>query len=132
MKLWQGRFAAPMAQDADDFNQSLPFDKKLYRADVTASIAHATMLGKCGILTAEESEKIVTGLNAVLSDIESGALAMEQAEDIHSFVEGELVKRIGDAGKNCIPRVRATIKWRPTCAFTYAKAATRRLTFLKR
>ncbi len=99
MKLWQGRFAAPMAQDADDFNQSLPFDKKLYRADVTASIAHATMLGKCGILTAEESEKIVTGLNAVLSDIESGALAMEQAEDIHSFVEGELVKRIGDAGK---------------------------------
>ena len=99
MKLWQGRFAAPMAQDADDFNQSLPFDKKLYRADVTASIAHATMLGKCGILTAEESEKIVTGLNAVLSDIESGALAVENAEDIHSFTESELVARIGQVGK---------------------------------
>ena len=99
MKLWQGRFAAPMAKDADDFNQSLSFDQKLYRADITASIAHATMLGKCNIITPAEAQEIVTGLNAVLADIESGALVMEHAEDIHSFVEGELVKRIGDAGK---------------------------------
>lgn len=99
MKLWQGRFSAPMSQDADVFNQSLPFDKKLYRVDITASIAHAAMLGSCAIISAEEAEAIRQGLNSILDDIENGSLEIKDAEDIHSFVESELVKRIGDTGK---------------------------------
>lgn len=99
MKLWEGRFDAPTAGDADAFNESLSFDKKLYRADITASVAHATMLGECGILAAEESETICAGLKSILNDIEAGSLAVEGAEDIHSFVENELVSRIGQVGK---------------------------------
>lgn len=99
MKLWEGRFDQPTAPDADAFNESLSFDKALYRCDITASIAHATMLGACGILSKEESDKIVAGLKSILSDIEEKKLAIEGYEDIHSFVENHLVKRIGDAGK---------------------------------
>lgn len=99
MKLWQGRFSAPMEKAADEFQSSLSFDKKLYRADITASVAHATMLGKCNILSERESSLICEGLQNILSDIESGKLPIEDAEDIHSFVEGELVSRIGDTGK---------------------------------
>lgn len=99
MKLWEGRFSSPMEQEADQFNESLSFDKKLYRADITASVAHATMLGECDIITQEEALTIREGLLSVLSDIENGALTIENAEDIHSFVENELVKRIGDTGK---------------------------------
>lgn len=99
MKLWQGRFSAPMSADADAFNESLSFDKKLYRADVTASIAHATMLGKCNIISEEEANAIREGLSGILSDIESGKLTIANAEDIHSFVEENLVGRIGQTGK---------------------------------
>ena len=95
MKLWQGRFSAPMSADADTFNESLSFDQKLYRADITASLAHAQMLGKCNIISEEESQAIQNGLQSILSDIGSGALKIENAEDIHSFVEENLVKRIG-------------------------------------
>ena len=99
MKLWQGRFSTPLSADADAFNQSLSFDKKLYKADITASIAHATMLGECGIISEKDSQDIRTGLAAILADIEAGRLEIEGQEDIHSFVENELVSRIGDAGK---------------------------------
>lgn len=99
MKLWEGRFDKPTAPDADAFNESLSFDKRLYKADITCSIAHATMLGKCGIITAEESTSITDGLKGILADIESGALKAEGYEDIHSFVENTLTARIGDAGK---------------------------------
>ena len=99
MKLWQGRSDAPEAADADAFNESLSFDKKLWRADITASVAHATMLGKCGILTQEEADAICAGLKSIYADIESGSLAIAGQEDIHSFVEGELVARIGQTGK---------------------------------
>ena len=99
MKLWQGRFSAPMSADADAFNESLSFDQKLYRADITASLAHAEMLGRCNIISAEEAATIQDGLEGILSDIESGKLNMEHAEDIHSFVEENLVKRIGQTGK---------------------------------
>ena len=99
MKLWDGRFTEPMAKDADEFNESLSFDKQLYRADVKASIAHATMLGKCSIISEEEATAITDGLKGILADIESGKLIIEGAEDIHSFMENELVKRIGDTGK---------------------------------
>lgn len=99
MKLWQGRFSSPMSADADSFNESLSFDQKLYRADITASLAHAEMLGKCNIIPQEESETIRNGLNEILSEIESGSLEIGNAEDIHSFVEENLVKRIGSVGK---------------------------------
>lgn len=99
MKLWEGRFEKPTAPDADVFNESLSFDNKLYRADITASVAHATMLGECGIIAKEESETIIEGLNGILADIESGKLPMTGFEDIHSFVENNLVERIGDTGK---------------------------------
>lgn len=99
MKLWQGRFEGSTAADADAFNESLSFDKKLYAVDITASVAHATMLGACNIITKEESKQIVAGLHAVLAEIEEGNLPMEGAEDIHSFVENELVKRVGQVGK---------------------------------
>ena len=99
MKLWQGRFAEPTAADADAFNESLSFDKKLYKADITASLAHAEMLGRCGILSEADAAAIKGGLEAILSDIEGGRLEISGQEDIHSFVENELVSRIGDAGK---------------------------------
>ncbi len=99
MKLWEGRFDAPTAADADAFNESLSFDKQLWRADITASIAHVTMLGKCAILTEEEAETIAAGLRSIYAEIEAGKLAVEGAEDIHSFVENELVARVGQVGK---------------------------------
>ena len=99
MKLWQGRFAEPTVADADAFNESLSFDKKLYKADITASLAHAEMLGRCGILSEADAAAIKGGLEAILSDIEGGRLEISGQEDIHSFVENELVSRIGDAGK---------------------------------
>ncbi len=99
MKLWEGRFDAPTAKNADLFNDSLPFDKKLWAVDITASLAHAAMLGHCGIISLDDAKKICDGLEAIAADIESGKLEIEGAEDIHSFVENELVARIGDAGK---------------------------------
>lgn len=99
MKLWEGRFEKPTAKDADAFNECLSFDKKLYEADIVCSIAHATMLGECKIITKEESESIVKGLKSILSDIQEGKLAVEGYEDIHSFVENTLTQRIGEAGK---------------------------------
>lgn len=99
MKLWQGRFDEPTAADADLYNDSLQFDKKLWREDITASVAHARMLGKCGIISEAECDEICGGLEAIYADIESGTLEITGAEDIHSFVENELVARIGDSGK---------------------------------
>lgn len=99
MKLWQGRFAAPTAADADAFNESLSFDKKLYKADITASLAHSEMLAKCGVISVEDKTAIHAGLSQILVEIEQGTLVIQGQEDIHSFVENELVSRIGDAGK---------------------------------
>lgn len=99
MKLWEGRFDAPTAKNADLFNDSLPFDKQLWAVDITASLAHAAMLGNCGIISTEEAKKICGGLEAIAADILEGKLEIAGAEDIHSFVENELVSRIGEAGK---------------------------------
>ena len=100
MKLWGGRFTE--AEDAltEAFNESLSFDKRMYRQDIRGSIAHAKMLGKQSIISEEDSEAIVKGLEGILSDIEEGKLAIGgDAEDIHSFIEAELTERIGEAGK---------------------------------
>lgn len=99
MKLWQGRFATPIAADADAFNESLSFDKKLYKVDITASLAHSEMLCRCGVISETDKTAIHDGLNGILQDIEAGKLIIEGQEDIHSFVENELVTRIGEAGK---------------------------------
>ncbi|MCR4649789.1 MAG: argininosuccinate lyase [Lachnospiraceae bacterium] len=98
--LWGGRFTKETDDRVFAFNESLSFDKKLYRADITGSVAHATMLGKQGIISKEEMESIISGLNSILADIENGSLEFDpKCEDIHSFVEANLIKRIGDAGK---------------------------------
>ncbi len=100
MKLWAGRIQGEADKRLDDFNSSLPFDCRMYKQDIGGSMAHATMLRECGILTAEECERILAGLSAILRELESGALGFdEEAEDIHTFLEQELTRRIGDAGK---------------------------------
>ena len=100
MQLWKGRFKKELSKTTNDFNSSISFDSRMYREDIEGSIAHATMLGKCGIITEESVQDIVQGLRGILADIESGALAIDmEAEDIHTFIEGELTKRIGDNGK---------------------------------
>ncbi len=100
VKLWGGRFSENTDDRAFAFNESLSFDRRLYKEDITGSIAHVTMLGKCGVLTDEETDLIAGALSGILSDIESGELFIsEGAEDIHSFVEGVLTERIGEAGK---------------------------------
>ncbi|MGN0805971.1 MAG: argininosuccinate lyase [Candidatus Coproplasma sp.] len=99
MKLWEGRFDNPTAKNADLFGDSLPFDKQLWAVDISASLAHAAMLGHCGIIPIEDAKAICIGLEGIAADIEAGKLEIVGAEDIHSFVENELVSRIGEAGK---------------------------------
>ena len=99
-KIWAGRFTKETDKIVNDFNSSISFDARMYREDIEGSIAHATMLGKCNIIDLEESEAIVEELKNILNDIESGKLEFDfNAEDIHSFIEAELTKRLGDTGK---------------------------------
>ncbi len=99
-QLWGGRFQNALDKGASDFQNSISFDKRLYRQDIEGSIAQATMLGHCNIISAQESDDIIKGLNSILEDIESGKLDItDDYEDIHSFVEANLISRIGDAGK---------------------------------
>ena len=99
-QLWGGRFTKETDDSVFAFNESLSFDKRLYKADIKGSVCHATMLGKQGIISEEEKNLIVDGLNGILKDIDEGTLEFDpKAEDIHSFVEANLIKRIGDAGK---------------------------------
>ncbi len=100
MQLWTGRFQKALDKKTNDFNSSIPFDQRMYKEDITGSIAHARMLGKQGIIPASEADVIIEGLQGILADIQSGALPIDpEAEDIHTFVEGELTRRVGDAGK---------------------------------
>ena len=99
-KMWAGRFEKPSDKLADDFNSSIHFDKKMYKQDIRGSMEHAAMLCRVGILTPEELGLITGGLATILEDLNSGALPFDDcAEDIHMFIESELTKRIGDAGK---------------------------------
>ncbi|MCY6960585.1 argininosuccinate lyase [Clostridium brassicae] len=100
MKLWGGRFKDSESKLMEDFNSSLGFDKKLYYEDITGSIAHVKMLTKCNILTEDECNIIIEGLKDILSDIEEGLLKLEgDYEDIHSFMEINLIKKVGEVGK---------------------------------
>ena len=99
-QLWGGRFTKETDALVYHFNASISFDKKLYRQDIEGSIAHVIMLAKQEILTDEEKNEIVAGLSGIREDVENGTLAItEEYEDIHSFVEANLIERIGDAGK---------------------------------
>ena len=98
--MWAGRFAKSLDSKADDFNSSIRFDCKMYKQDIIGSIAHAEMLAKQNIITEDDCVAITDGLSSILADIECGALEFDMTcEDIHMFVEAELTKRIGDAGK---------------------------------
>lgn len=100
MKLWGGRFKKSESKLMEDFNSSLRFDRRLYREDIEGSMAHVKMLSRCNILSREDGKKILEGLKSILGDIESGKLKVEgNYEDIHSFVEINLIKKIGQAGK---------------------------------
>ena len=99
-KMWAGRFEKALDMQGNDFNSSIRFDSKMFRQDIKGSMAHAAMLGACGIITKEQSEQLVDGLDKILEDIESGALPIDPAcEDIHMFVEQVLTERLGDVGK---------------------------------
>ena len=99
-QLWGGRFVGETDQLVYQFNASISFDRRLLRQDIEGSIAHASMLARQNILTEEEGERIIQGLQGILRDVESGTLAItEEYEDVHSFVEANLIGRIGDAGK---------------------------------
>ena len=100
MVLWEGRFKKELDSKTNDFNSSIKFDSRLYKEDILGSIAHSTMLGNKNIISKEDSKKIVDELNNILNDLENGKLEIDKdAEDIHMFIESELTKRIGDAGK---------------------------------
>lgn len=100
MKLWGGRFEKGTDKLVDDFNSSIRFDCRMYKHDILGSIAHANMLGRCGIISDEESELIQKTLKDILADIEAGKVEFEvDAEDIHMNIEKILISRIGDTGK---------------------------------
>ena len=100
MKLWGGRFTKQTNQLVHNFNESISFDQKFYRQDITGSIAHVTMLAKQGILSEEDRDAIIGGLKSILEDLDNGTLEITtEHEDIHSFVEAVLTERVGEAGK---------------------------------
>ena len=100
MKLWAGRFQKETDTLVNDFNSSITFDARMYKEDIAGSIAHATMLGKQGIIEEHEAEKIIEGLKVILADIDAGQVEFSlENEDIHMNIETMLTQRIGDTGK---------------------------------
>lgn len=100
MKLWEGRFHKELDQKTNDFNSSISFDNRMAKEDIEGSVAHAAMLGACGVIDKAEAESICAELKKIEAELEAGTLLIDpQAEDIHTFVEGELTARLGAAGK---------------------------------
>ena len=98
--MWAGRFSKQVDEGVNAFNSSISFDGRMYEQDIRGSIAHATMLGDCGIISKKDSDLIVGELCKISNDISDGALELDpNAEDIHMFIEAELTKRLGDVGK---------------------------------
>ena len=99
-KMWAGVTDGATAKIADDFNSSIHFDSRMYRQDITGSMAHAAMLASKGIISQADADELIAGLENILNDIESGALPIDmECEDIHMFVEQVLTQRLGDVGK---------------------------------
>ena len=100
MKLWAGRFSKEIDKKTNDFNSSISFDSRMFEEDIQGSMAHAAMLGESGIIDKNEAARIVAGLERIYEDIKDGTLKIDpNAEDIHTFIEGELTQRLGDTGK---------------------------------
>src|SRR5690554_1285774 len=100
LKLWSGRFSKSTDKTVDDFNSSIRFDYRMAEQDIKGSMAHAEMLGKCGVIPKEEADLIVKTLSEILEDVKKATLVFDpSAEDIHMFVEQVLTERIGNAGK---------------------------------
>ena len=99
-KMWAGRFSKEVDETVNAFNSSISFDCRMYANDIKGSIAHATMLGECGIISKEDSNSIIQGFKDILKDLQDGTLNFDMsAEDIHMFIEAELTKRLGSVGK---------------------------------
>ena len=99
-KMWAGRTDGNIDKIADDFNSSIRFDCRMYRQDITGSMAHAAMLASKGIIAQEDADTLIDGLEGILNDLDSGALEFDMScEDIHMFVEQVLTQRLGDVGK---------------------------------
>ena len=99
-KMWAGRSSGITDSIADDFNSSIGFDSRMYKQDITGSMAHAAMLAEVGIIRAKDADDLIDGLQGILDDLESGKLEFDPTcEDIHMFVEQVLTERIGDTGK---------------------------------
>ena len=99
-KMWEGRSEGATSKLADDFNSSISVDKRMYKEDITGSMAHAAMLGAKGIIKEEEAQSLIDGLQTILDDLEGGALTVDEScEDIHMFIEQVLTERLGDVGK---------------------------------
>ena len=99
-QLWGGRFTKETDQLVYNFNASISFDQKFYKQDIEGSMAHVTMLAKQGILTKQEKDDIIKTLKVILEEVESGKLEISsEYEDIHSFVEANLIDRLGETGK---------------------------------
>ena len=99
-KMWAGRTAGETDRVADDFNSSIHFDSRMYREDITGSMAHAAMLAAKNIISKEDADTLIAGLEGILNDLDNGALAIDMTcEDIHMFVEQVLTERLGDVGK---------------------------------
>lgn len=107
MKLWAGRFSKEADKKTNDFNSSIKTDSRMFNEDIDGSIAHASMLAAKGIISEEDCKKILAGLSDIRNDIISGELMIDpDAEDIHTFIEGELTSRIGDAGEEAPHRAQ--------------------------
>lgn len=118
-QMWGGRFTEATDRFVAEFTASVNFDKRMANQDIQGSIAHATMLGQCGIITADESRQIVDGLTQIKGEIERGEFEWRvELEDVHMNVESRLTALIGDVGKNCTQGVAVTTKWQPTFACT--------------
>jgi argininosuccinate lyase len=112
-QMWGGRFASGPDAIMEEINASIDFDRKLYAQDIRGSLAHAAMLAKTGIISAEDCDKITHGLNTILSEIEEGRFCFSrQLEDIHMNIESRLAELIGPPPGDCTPHVRATTRWR--------------------
>lgn len=112
-KLWGGRFSKDTDKLVEDFHSSISFDQKLYKWDITGSKAHARMLGDIGVLTKEEAQQILAGLDEIMTEIEKGQVTFDPAaEDIHMNMEVLLTEKIGTVGKSCIQAGAVTTKWR--------------------
>ena len=100
MKLWAGRFKSEVDKKTNDFNSSISFDSRMIYEDIKGSMAHAAMLGAKDIIAKSESDKIIASLEEIMNDLKNGSLSIDMnAEDVHTFIEGELTRRIGDSGK---------------------------------